>query len=267
MRLLVVTQGEYGKRMLRNLRKHGPASWHVEEWQASPRLPLVMDYPEDYLPESLPPADLILSLGQDPGLAELLPEIARLTGAQAIIAPVDRQEWLPKGLVRQLAGWLEDIGVQAVFPKPFCSLTETHYGLRRNRTAYDSELVAEFARHFGRPRFVISVDPASKTIVGAKAERDAVCGCARYIAEGLVGIKSDDAEFQAGMLHHHYPCLAAMGIDDDFGDTLMHVSGNVAKEEVREQIKTYVAVQYFTPHGRADDAPRLARGEGDEGQR
>jgi hypothetical protein len=211
-----------------------------------------MDYPEDYLPDSLPPADLVLSLGENPGLAELIPEIAKLTGARAVIAPIDRAEWLPKGLARQFAGWLQNIGVHAVFPKPFCSLTETHYNVGRHRVGYDDEVIAEFARYFGRPRFGIAVDPDSKTIVQARVERDAVCGCAQHVAEGLVGVKVDDAEFKAGMLHHHYPCLAAMGIDDDFADTLMHVSGNITKEEVKGQIRPYVSVQYLTPHGRVD---------------
>jgi len=31
-----------------------------------------------------------------------------------------------------------------------------------------------------------------------------------YVARGLVGVSVDEAEFQAGMLHHHYPCLAEM---------------------------------------------------------
>jgi hypothetical protein len=56
------------------------------------------------------------------------------------------------------------------------------------------------------------------------------------------------------MLHHHYPCLASMGIDDDFADTVMHVSGNITKEEVKEQVRPYVTIQYFTPHGRAEEA-------------
>lgn len=253
MRILVVTQGEYGRRMFQNIRAHAPAGWVVEEWQAPATLPLVMDYPEDYLPDSLPPADLILSLGENPGVAELIPEIAKLTAARAVIAPIDRSEWLPQGLARQLAGWLQDIGVHAVFPKPFCSLTETHYNVGRHRVEYSDELIAEFARHFGRPRFVITVDPDSRTIVQVSAERDAVCGCARHVAKGLVGVNADDAEFQAGMLHHHYPCLAAMGIDDDFADTLMHVSGNITKEEVKEQIQPHITVKYFTPHGRVDE--------------
>jgi len=251
LHILVVIQGEYGQRMVRNIRAHVPLGW-VEEWQAPATLPLVMDYPEDYLPVSLPRADLILSLGENPGVAELIPEIARRSGARAVIAPIDRPDWLPRGLVRQLARWLQEIGVHAVFPKPFCSLTETHYNVGRHRVQYNDELIAAFARHFGRPRFIITVDPASKTIVQATAERDAVCGCARHVAQGLVGVKVEEAEFATGMLHHHYPCLAAMGIDDDFADTVMHISGNIAKEEVKEQVRPYVTVQYFTPHGRVE---------------
>ena len=253
MRILVIIQGEYGKRMLDNLRQHASSGWILEEWQAPANLPLVMDYPEDFLPDSLPGADLILSLGENPGVAELIPEVARLSGAQAVIAPVDRSEWLPRGLARQLNKWLQDMGVAAVFPKPLCSLTETHYNVGRHRVEYHNKLIAEFARYFGRPRFVITVDPQNKTIVQAQAERDAVCGCARHVAAGLSGVPVDEAEFQAGMLHHHYPCLASMGIDDDFADTVMHVSGNITKEEVKERVRPYITVQYFTPQGKADE--------------
>ena len=252
MRVLVVTQGEYGRRMFQNIRAHAPAGWAVEEWQAPATLPLVMDYPEDYLPDSLPPADLILSLGENPGVAELIPEIAKLTAARAVIAPIDRPEWLPKGLARQLAGWLQDIGVHAVFPKPFCSLTETHYNVGRHRVAYGDELIAAFARHFGRPRFVITVDPDSKTIVQASAERDAVCGCARYVADHLVGVHVNDAEEKAGLLHHHFPCMAAMGKDTDYGDTLMHISGNLLKDNVGEQVQPYKEIQYLRPDGHSE---------------
>jgi hypothetical protein len=252
MRILVVTQGEYGKRIVQNLRGSAPEGWSVFEWQAPLSLPMVMDYPDEYLPKSLPAANLVLALGESPAVAELVPEIVRMSGATSVIAPIDRSEWLPKGLARQLAGWLNDIGVRAVFPRPLCSLTESSYNLRRQRVEYEDKHISEFARHFGRPRFVISVDESQGVIAEAKAERDAVCGCARYVAQGLVGTKVDEAEFEAGMLHHHYPCLAGMGIEDDFSDTLMHLSGNITKEEVKEQIKDYLEVQYFTPQGRSD---------------
>ena len=247
MRILAVISGEYGQRHVDNLRAHGPADWQVEVWRAPGVLPPVLDYPEDYLPESLPPADLILAFGEHRGVAELIPEVARMTGARAVIAPVDREEWLPRGLARQLRGWLAEMGVACVTPKPLCSLTETHYNVHRHRIAYDDPLVAEFARYFGRPEFRIAVDSEARAITGVEVVRDACCGCARYVAQGLVDVSADDAEQEAGMLHHHYPCLASMGVDPDFGDTLMHVSGNILKDQVGEQVRPYRWVVYIVP--------------------
>ena len=40
------------------------AEWTIEVWRAPTVLPPVIDYPEDYLPEALPPADLILSFAE-----------------------------------------------------------------------------------------------------------------------------------------------------------------------------------------------------------
>jgi hypothetical protein len=62
-----------------------------------------------------------------------------------------------------------------------------------------------------------------------------------------VGLSADEAEEKAGLFHHHYPCLASMGKDSDFGDTLMHVSGNVLKDNVGEQVKPYKNIEYLTP--------------------
>ena len=83
-------------------------------------------------------------------------------------------------------------------------------------------------------------------------KRDAVCGCARFVAEGLVGISADEAEEKAGLLHHHYPCLASMGIDPDFDDTLMHVSGNVMRDNVADQVKPFKKIQYIRPGERSE---------------
>jgi hypothetical protein len=213
----------------------------------------VIDYPEDYLPDTLPPADLILSFGEHPGVAELLPDIAKMTGTRAVVAAVDSEAWLPRGLARQLRGWLQDMGVACVTPKPLCSLTETHYSLaRRQRIEYDDPLIAEFARHFGMPDLRITVDPDSRLITSAEVLRDAVCGCARYVAARLVGVSADDAEEKAGLLHHHYPCLAAMGIDTGYGDTLMHISGNLLKNKVLSQVKSFRRVRYATTEARSE---------------
>ncbi len=253
MRILAIITGEYGQRHVNNIDENGPSAWQLEIWQAPTVLPLIIDYPEDYVPDTLPAADLILSFAEHKGVAELLPDVAQVTGAQAVIAPVDNEAWLPRGLARQLRGWLKDMDVACVTPKPLCSLTETHYSIgRRQHIEYDHPLIVAFARHFGQPELEITVDPQTRRITAAEVRRDAVCGCARYVAQGLVGLSADEAEQEAGMLHHHYPCLASMGIDVDYDDTLMHVSGNLLKDNVGAQVKPFKRVQYIAPGTRSD---------------
>jgi hypothetical protein len=109
-----------------------------------------------------------------------------MTAARAVIAPVDNEAWLPRGLARQLRGWLQDMGVTCVTPKPLCSLTETNYSLaRRKRIDYDDPWISEFARYFGQPDLHLTLDPKTRTVTGAVVVRDAVCGCARHVAQGL----------------------------------------------------------------------------------
>lgn len=254
MRILVIINGEYGQRHFDNLIAHAPPGWELEVWKAPVSFPLVIDYPEEHLPDSLPQADLILSFGEHRGVAELLPEIARMTGARSVLAPIDNEAWLPRGLARQLRGWLGKQGVGCVTPKPLCSLTPEHYDLgRRQQIGYQDAFISEFACYFGRPSFDIQVDPQSRNIISVNIKRDAVCGCARYVAERLIGLSVEEAEHEAGMLHHHYPCLASMGIDSDYDDTLMHVSGNILRDEVAEQIRPFRQVQYIAPGKRSDD--------------
>jgi hypothetical protein len=226
----------------------------LEVWQAPKVLPPVVDYPEDYLPEEFPPADLILSFAEIPGVAELLPDIAKLTGARGVVAAVDNEAWLPRGLARQLRGWLERKDVVCVTPKPLCSLTETAFGVKlKEWIKYDNQEIAAFARWFGKPELRITVDEDTKKISGVVVDRDAVCGCARFVAEGLVGVHVDDAEEKAGLLHHHYPCMASMLKDIDFNqDTLMHASGNILKRQVGEQVKPFKQVRYIRPDNKAD---------------
>ena len=111
MRILAVITGEYGDRHVSNVREHAPDGWMIETWRAPSRFPIVIDYPEDYVPETLPAADLILSFPEVSGVAELIPDVAKLTGATAVIALVDNEAWLPRGLARQLRGWLERMDV------------------------------------------------------------------------------------------------------------------------------------------------------------
>jgi len=257
MRILAIISGDYGRRHVENLRASGPSDWQIEVWQTPAVLPPVIDYPEDFLPESMSYTDVILAFGEHQGVAELIPEIAKMTGARAVIAPVDREEWLPRGLARQLREWLGRMGVTCLTPKPLCSLTEVSYNVRQHKVEYDDPWIAEVARHFGRPSLRISVDPQARTIASVEVVRDAFCGCARHVAQGLVGLSADDAEEKAGLLHHHYPCLAGMHKDVDFDDTLMHVSGNILKRVVSAQVKPYRDISYIVPGTRAEEPRKM----------
>lgn len=249
MRIFAIVQGHYGQRIVENIRAHGPRGWTVESWRV-PELPAMIDDPEAYLPLHVPPADLILALGESPAVAQLIPDIARRANAQAVIAPVDNSAWLPEGLIRQLEVRLRQMGVASVFPRPFCSLTEDGYNVRHQRVAYSNPWIAEFARHFGRPVFRIRA--AGGVVQAVEVERDTACGCARFVAEHLVGMPVGEAIFQAGILHHHYPCLAGMTIERSLGDTLLHTSGQLMRQAVEVEVAPLLPrAAYLVPEGRS----------------
>ncbi len=250
MRIFAIVQGQYGQRIVENIRRHGPKGWTVESWRPPTDLPATLDDPEAYLPLHVPPSDVILALGESPAVAQLIPDIARRAGARAVIAPVDHSAWLPEGLIRQLEVRLNQMGVAAVFPRPFCSLTEDGYNVRHQRVAYSNPWIAEFARHFGRPVFRIRAE--NGVVQAVEVERDTACGCARFVAEHLVGQPLSEAVFQAGILHHHYPCLAGMTMEKSLGDTLLHVSGQLMRQAVEVEIAPLLPrAAYLVPEGRA----------------
>jgi thymidylate synthase len=251
LRVLAVSQGVWGERIAANICAHAPAEWHVETWAAPRVIPPVVDYPEDYLPDTFAAADLVVSLGETAGLAQLIPDVVRMTGAKAVIAPVDFNEALPPGLIRQLTRWVEQQGAVIVFPKPFCSLTPTSYNRTPLVQTYDDALIRAFAERFGRPAFEIQV--ADGRIAAVQVERDAACGCAQHVADGLLGLPVDQAVEAAGMLHHHFPCLASMNKDPDYHDTLMHVSGDFLRDAVKDEIRPFLTpVPFLRPSGRVD---------------
>jgi hypothetical protein len=251
LHLLAITQGLWGERIAENIGAHAPTDWVVRSWKAPRVLPLVVDDPEELVPAGLPASDLILALGEVAGAAQLVPEVARRTGARAVIAPIDRNESLPPGLVTQLRAWLDDMGIASAFPKPFCSLTETSYNRTPLVTAYDDPIIRRFARHFGRPQFRARLE--GQVIRDLEVVRDAACGCARHVAEGLAGCPVDRAVEEAGMLHHHFPCLASMNKDPDYLDTLMHVSGHFLQDAVKDEIRSALTpIAYLRPSNFVD---------------
>ena len=226
MRICAAIQGEYGQRIVDNIREHGPQDWEVLVWEAPRFLPVIVDDPEDFLPEDPPQADLVLSLVENRSASELNPDLAIAAGAHAVIAPVDNRAWLPRGMMRQIGHRLAARSISSAFPVPFCSL-EVEPG--------QHPLIQEFATHFGRPKLGIEVK--GDRIARVDILREAPCGSTRLVVQRLIGVPIEDAEEQAGLAHHHHPCLASMTMDDEFEDTLMHRSGLMTKLAVHEPLQ------------------------------
>ena len=255
MRILVVTQGPYGERIARNVRENAPGRWTVAEVALPRALPPLIDEPDDFLTQSIPEADLLIAAGESSGAAQLTTDIATRSKARAAIAPIDNSAWLPQGLANQIKRELAGTGIAAVFPRPFCSLTEANCGYRGRAEPYSDELIAAFARHFGRPKLRIQVNPDTRLIDHVDVERDSACGSVAHTAGRMVGLSADEADTKSGLILHHYPCLCSMTqeqIDDRLHDTLMHVSGYIMNEEVAEQVKPFkTPPRYRTPDGYA----------------
>jgi len=238
LRLLTVTQGEWGERVAANIDYSCPAYWTQYRYWVSNPLPPIIDEPANYLPASLPAVDLVLVLGETPELARLIPGIVQQTGARSVIVPIDDNASLPPAVMLQLSGWLADLGAAAVFPKPFCSLTQTSYSLPPIRVAYDDSFIREFARVFGQP--VLEASLSSQDTVRLAVTRDAACGCAHYAAQALTNQPLTFATDEVVMLHHHFPCLASTDQDPDYGDSLRRVSSRILREAVKAELRPYL---------------------------
>ncbi|MCS7220679.1 MAG: DUF166 family protein [Anaerolineae bacterium] len=234
MLILTVIHGRYGQRIADNLKARAPDGWQINTLLAPWALPPIVDEPEKFLPPKLPAADLVLHLAEAPQAAQLLPAIVALTRARTVIAPLDHAAWIPPGLRGQLREELAALGVEIVFPEPFCSLTETESGMGCNVQRYDNDLIAEFARHFGRPQLRVVLTPDNETIAEVVVERGSPCGSTHYAAERLPGIAASQAVPRAGLICLHYPCLASMQpkATEQGVETLMHLSGCIFNQEL-----------------------------------
>jgi hypothetical protein len=236
MCILIAIQGYYGERIVENIRHNCPANWTVNHFSFPTGLPAIIDDADEHLPPELPAADLLISLGEHPAVAQMIPDMVRRSGARAVIAPADNRAWLPFGLARQVQKKLESMGVDMVYPVPFCTLTEND-----SQNPY----IKEFARHFGKPEMDIEFHKDDRhRVAKVTVKREAPCGSTRFVAEHLVGVWFREAPEQAGLLHHQFPCMATMVMDREFEDTLMHRAGNMLKQTVQQSIKDAGLTRY-----------------------
>lgn len=226
MKILILYDGDYGKRFLENISRHAPKQWEILGFHYSKKIPRFVEELSDYLPEGLPLCDLLISVQEQPVLAEMIPLFIKKINARAVIAPIDSKAYLTSGLARQLKKKLEKDGIEFIHPMTFCTLSEK---MSKN------ELILEFIKHFGKPEVKLEIE--NEKVKKVTVIKEAPCGNTRYVAEHLIGTHIKDAVEKAGILHHNHPCMATMVMDAEIGDTLMHHAGLQIKLAVDETIK------------------------------
>jgi hypothetical protein len=224
VKVLFATQGKYGERIAGNVERHRPAGWEVSRLAVPRALPAVVDEPDRFLPARIPAADLLVSLHETAGAADLIPDIAQRCGAAAVLAAVDDRNACPPGLENQLRRRLARIGAACAFPSPLCGFDGGPH-----------PLLDAFADVFGRPR--LRIVAAGDRIETAVVERDCPRGAARFVASVLPGARTAEAADLGALRHHHHPCMASMEIDPDRSDTLMHLSGYIFRAAINAAIK------------------------------
>lgn len=191
-------------------------------------LPYYVDDPGDYLPEELPPHDVLLAIHIHEDLLLSLPQRSKDAGGKAIIVPGEDPAWLSQWIRTRLKKICDNLGLESAFPKPFCALNP----------GPDQPVVSEFVKHFrsGKPRIKIKVQDGK--IIDSQVITSAPCGCTYYVARNLIGkeVNEDLNTEVTAKYWHSYPCVASMDVDRDLGDTPLHKGGYMHYEAVADAV-------------------------------
>jgi thymidylate synthase len=224
MNILFATQGKYGERIVEYIAANRPQEWKILRLPLRRNLPAVIDDPEEVLPATVPAADLLVSLHESPGAAELIPDIAQRCGAVAVLAAVDDRAACPRGLENQIGKRLGEVGVAFSFARPLCGFDGGPH-----------PLLSAFASLFGRP--IVRIDADGDRVGRVTVERDCPCGAGRFVAKVLPGTRLSEAADTGALRHHHHPCMASMEVDPELSDTLMHLSGYLFRAAINKALQ------------------------------
>jgi len=197
------------------------------------KLPPFIDETEKYMPRKIPKSDICISSGLHKDLLLDLPRVIQMAGIKALIVPIEDFTEVPSGLRKQMEEKCEELGIEAAFPKPFCSLEPDA----------NKPLISRFLSEFkiGRPLLEVSIiKKGSREIIGSTmVRRSAPCGSTWYVARKLIGVDTEkEALYDAvAKAHHSYPCTATMTVDPETKEPILHIGGYIIREEVEKAIK------------------------------
>ncbi|MFX1328787.1 MAG: DUF166 domain-containing protein [Promethearchaeota archaeon] len=206
--------------------------------------PDFIEEPEGYLPKNLPPVDFLMVVGIHQDLLSSLPDYLKHSGVKAVIVPIENPKWVPAGLQVQVLEEFEKNGIQAAFPKPFCSLSKelNEYNKIGFHITNKHDFIEKFIDYFkiGEPivSFLLSKD--GESIEDTCVIQSAPCGTSYYVCQQLKSKyfkngRSGDLSLneRISKAHHAYPCNASMDQDSILKDSILHVGGYLIRNAIR----------------------------------
>ena len=250
MRISIFYTGDFGRKVIENLvnpstfcvscadlcdhcrEKRGSYGNLIVDIHEMPdNLPQFIEEPMEYVPENMGECDLILAIGLHPDLLTTLPHIAKITGAGAVIVPIEDHKLAPAGVVEQVREKLEEAGVECEFPKPFCSLEISENS--------GKPIIDEFVdMGFGKPVLRIKLNPEGEIFTHVEVLRDAPCGSTWFVAKKLKWSDVKDYKETISGAHHSYPCTGSMERDPILGDTILHEGGYIIRKSVEDGMES-----------------------------
>jgi len=214
------TSGHFWQRLAEHLQSAGG---EVSVSEVPEQLPMMVDYPREFLPEETGQADVTIAVHLHHDLLAELPTLLSEGGGRALIVPIENPNWVRPGLVRQISGDCDKFDVRVAFPESFCSLRPATLAIKQFCDEY----------RVGRPQLELVISEG--VVAEARCIRSAPCGLTEWAAERLVGTEAGEALVEkARMLHHSRPCLASMTMVPPMDDTLMHKSLFLFEDVVRQ---------------------------------
>jgi len=226
MKILVLTQGFHGERIVRNLRT-------IREWNGNEvKLPHIeletaLDEPEIVEMEGLEDCDILLLAYEENTVPLLIPTMTERIDVKSIIVAVDNPRLVGTGLENLLKYELKKRDITCIFARPLCSLTPC-----------GDKYIDEFTKYFGRPSLKITLDETTRTISSIRVKRSAPCGSTYFVARKLVGVGIDYAERRAAILLQCYPRLATHDVDPVLKERTIDCAAHLIANAVRDAVES-----------------------------
>lgn len=183
-------------------------------------LPMILDNPQDYLPERIPDHDILISIAINEEI--LISFIETYPHFIGLIIPIEEPDWISPYAINTITEMCIGKNIETSFPKPFCSFNP------------QSGILKEFKDYFkiGVPELKINIqnDKITRTLVACSAP----CGATYFTAKGLVGKGLDeDLILTIDKLLSSYPCTAGTELDREFQDSIIHRAVQIQRNVLR----------------------------------